>query len=88
MGIVEIEAAGKKALEQFPAVKRAAKRVYQVASVVTDKNKVKAEGNIRSQSLRAFHDKYKPNLSVRFSALNYADQEWMINIPLYAVCNV
>jgi len=49
---------------------------------------VKAEGNIRSQSLRAFHDKYKPNLSVRFSALNYADQEWMINIPLYAVCNV
>ena len=46
MGFTEIEAAGKKALEQFPAVKHAAKRVYQVASVVTNRDKVKAEGDI------------------------------------------
>ncbi|WP_341465191.1 DUF4143 domain-containing protein [Eubacterium uniforme] len=49
---------------------------------------VKAEGNIRSQSLKAFKDKYNPKLSVRLSALDYKDQEWMVNIPLYAVCNL
>ena len=46
MGFTEIEAAGKKALEQFPAVKHAAKRVYQLASVATNRDKVKAEGAI------------------------------------------
>ena len=25
---------------------------------------------------------------LRFSALKYMDQEWMVNIPLYAVCNL
>ena len=47
---------------------------------------VKAEANVRSQSLKAFYEKYKPNLSVRFSLLPYREQKWMVNIPLYAVC--
>lgn len=47
---------------------------------------VKAETNVRSQSLKAFYEKYKPNLSVRFSLLPYKRQDWMVNIPLYAVC--
>ena len=46
MGFTELEAAGKKVLEQFPAVKHAAKRVYQIASVATNRDKVKAEGDI------------------------------------------
>ena len=46
MGFNELEAAGKKALEQFPVVKRSAKRVYQIASVITNRDKVKAEGQI------------------------------------------
>ena len=25
---------------------------------------------------------------LRFSTLKYMDQEWMVNIPLYAVCNL
>jgi len=49
---------------------------------------VKAEGNVRSQSLRAFCDKYGPEKSVRISALNYVNQGWMENLPLYAVCNL
>lgn len=49
---------------------------------------VKAEGNIRSQSLKAYYEKFHPNEAVRFSALKYKKQEWMINIPLYAVCNL
>ena len=34
-----------------------------------------------------FSEKYKPSLSVRFSLLPYKNQDWMINIPLYAVCS-
>ena len=49
---------------------------------------VKAEGNIHSKSLKAFYEKYHPKKSIRFSTLKYADQGWMENIPLYAVCNV
>ena len=49
---------------------------------------VKAETNIRSQSLKAFYDKYGPPLSVRFSLLPYCNQGWMVNIPLYAVCTL
>lgn len=49
---------------------------------------VKAETNIRSQSLKAFYDKFHPGLSIRLSLLNYKEQDWMVNIPLYAVCNM
>ena len=46
MGFVEFEAAGKKALEQFPAIKHAAKRAYQFVSVATNRDKTKFEGDI------------------------------------------
>ena len=49
---------------------------------------VKAQTNVRSQSLKAFYDKYGPSLSVRFSLLPYCNQGWMVNIPLYAVCTL
>lgn len=46
---------------------------------------VKAEGNIRLQSLKVYCEKYRPKKAVRFSTLKYMDQGWMVNIPLYAV---
>lgn len=49
---------------------------------------VKAEGNIRSQSLKAYCEKFHPDEAIRFSTLHYIDQGWMMNIPLYAVCNL
>ncbi len=49
---------------------------------------VKAEANARSQSLKAYCDRYHPEKAVRFSTLKYIDQGWMVNIPLYAVCNL
>ena len=49
---------------------------------------VKAKTNVRSQSLKAFYEKFKPENSIRFSLLPYCNQEWMENIPLYAVCTV
>lgn len=49
---------------------------------------VKAETNIHSQSLKAFYNKFHPKQSIRLSLLNYQEQDWMVNIPLYAVCNL
>ena len=49
---------------------------------------VKAEGNVKSQSLKAYCDKFHPEEAVRFSALKYKEQSYMTNIPLYAVCNL
>lgn len=49
---------------------------------------VKAETNLRSQSLKAYCDKFHPQEAIRFSANKYIDQGWMKNIPLYAVCNL
>lgn len=49
---------------------------------------VKASTNVRSQSLKAFYEKYNPKTSVRFSLLPYQEQSWMQNIPLYAICNL
>ena len=49
---------------------------------------VKAETNIKSKSLKAFCDKYSPDTAVRFSTMKYINQEWMENIPLYAICNL
>lgn len=46
---------------------------------------VKAEGNVYSQSIKAYCEKYHPKKAVRFSTLKYVDQGWMVNIPLYAI---
>ena len=50
MGFVEMEAAGKKALEQFPGLKHAAKRAYQVVSVATNRERIKEDGCIKRVS--------------------------------------
>lgn len=46
MGFTEIEKAGKQMFEQFPVIKRLAKRVYQLASVATSNEKIKSEGKV------------------------------------------
>ena len=46
MGFVEIEQTGKRIFEQFPVIKRSAKRVYQLVSVAASKEKFKSEGDI------------------------------------------
>jgi len=46
---------------------------------------VKAEENLQSKSLKSYHQKYNPQLSLRFSMSDYRRQDWMINVPLYAV---
>ena len=46
---------------------------------------VKAEGNVYSQRLKAYCEKYHPKKAVLFCTLKYVDQGWMVNIPLYAI---
>lgn len=46
---------------------------------------VKAEENLRSKSLRTFIDANPSFKAVRFSMSPFIDQDWMTNVPLYAV---
>lgn len=46
---------------------------------------VKEEENLRSKSLSSFIDSHKDLQAIRFSMQQYKDQEWMKNIPLYAI---
>lgn len=46
---------------------------------------VQAEQNLQSKSLRAYVEKYKPAKALRFSMSDYKEQDWLTNIPLFAI---
>lgn len=46
---------------------------------------VKAEINLKAKSLKTYHDKYNPEISIRTSMVDYKEEEWLINLPLYAI---
>ena len=46
---------------------------------------VKAETNLQSKSLKAFADKHRPAMSLRTSMSDYRQQDWLLNLPLYAI---
>ncbi len=46
---------------------------------------VKAEENLKSKSLKVYVEKYAPNIAIRSSMSNYRKEDWLINIPLYAI---
>lgn len=46
---------------------------------------VMAEVNLKAKCLRSFYDKYQPQTSIRTSMADYEIQDWLVNIPLYAV---
>ncbi|MCC8049559.1 MAG: ATP-binding protein [Clostridiales bacterium] len=49
---------------------------------------VKAEENLKAKSLKAYCDKYHPDYAVRTSMADYREQDWMVNLPLYAIRNL
>ena len=49
---------------------------------------VKAEENLRAKSLRAFKGAHPEIKSVRFSLSGYREQDWMRNVPLYAMSSM
>ena len=46
---------------------------------------VKAAENLHAKSLRVYHQKYDPKLSIRTSLSDFRKEEWMTNLPLYAI---
>lgn len=46
---------------------------------------VKAEENLKAKSLKAFKEKFNPEISVRTSMSDYRSQDWLVNVPLYAI---
>ncbi len=46
---------------------------------------VKAEVNLRAKSLKTYQEKYSPEVSVRASMADFRREEWLVNLPLYAI---
>ena len=46
---------------------------------------VKAEVNLRAKSLKTYQEKFSPDVSVRTSMTDYKKEDWLINLPLYAI---
>ena len=46
---------------------------------------VKAEVNLKAKSLKTFKDKYQPVISVRTAMTDYRKDDWLLNLPLYAI---
>lgn len=46
---------------------------------------VKAEVNLRAKSLKAYHDRFSPEISVRTSMADYKRTDWLIDLPLFAI---
>ena len=49
---------------------------------------VKAEVNLKAKSLKTYYEKYQPKISVRTSMADYKKEDWLVNLPLYAVSEV
>lgn len=72
--------AGNKSTYEMDFMIQKGKRIVPV--------EVKAEENLRAQSLKAYCKKYEPEYAVRISMSDYREQGWMVNLPLYAVKNL
>ena len=46
---------------------------------------VKAEVNLRAKSLKTYQEKFSPEISVRTSMADYKKEDWLVNLPLYAI---
>ena len=46
---------------------------------------VKAQENLRAKSLKTYQEKYSPEVCIRTSMSDYRKQDWLINLPLYAI---
>ena len=46
---------------------------------------VKAEVNLKAKSLKTYYEKYQHEISIRTSMADYRPEEWLMNLPLYAI---
>ena len=46
---------------------------------------VKAEENLQAKSLKVYCEKYSPPIAIRTSMSDYREEDWLTNLPLYAL---
>ena len=46
---------------------------------------VKAEENLKAKSLKQYCENYKPQIALRISMSDFRREDWLINLPLYAI---
>ena len=46
---------------------------------------VKAETNLRAKSLKTYQEKFAPEIAVRASMADFKQEDWLVNLPLYAI---
>ena len=46
---------------------------------------VKAAENLQAKSLKSYCQKYEPRYAIRTSISDYRQEEWLMNVPLYAI---
>lgn len=49
---------------------------------------VKAEENLKAKSLRQYVEKFSPEYAIRTSMSDYRKEEWLTNLPLYALRSI
>lgn len=49
---------------------------------------VKSEENLQAKSLKVFFQKHSPEISVRTSMSDFKKENWLTNIPLYAISKI
>ena len=49
---------------------------------------VKSETNLKAKSFKYFCEKYKPAKAIRTSLADYKEEDWMTNLPLYAISTI
>ena len=45
---------------------------------------VKASENLKAKSLKAYHQKFNTEISILTSLSDYREEDWLVNLPLYA----
>ena len=46
---------------------------------------VKAEVNLKAKSLKTYQEKFSPEMALRTSMADYKKEDWLVNVPLYAI---
>ncbi len=46
---------------------------------------VKAAENLQAKSLKSFKQRYSESIAVRTSMSDYRKEDWLTNVPLYAI---
>jgi hypothetical protein len=58
--------------------------VFQLGKAVIPLE-VKASENLQAKSLKSYVSRYKPNYALRTSLSDYRKEDWLTNLPLYAI---